>query len=256
MMRHRSKHRTTTPSPVSIGWAIEAQPSHAAAFKTSCAALLHAGFDFGRSFAGRIMYSRDAAGEEYDTPVAVPTGTNMAMCDALRTLNEVAPYFNRSISLGFVYEEGVVPVTCRTYDETGWLAWTLDFEEAAWRKLVAHRRSARDATATLLDVGKTLFTLVPMTYLLIGPSAALADLPRTPTAGLLRRSPVAMVAHRESVGVVQGGVVATTEQVPRGTVVVRQWDLAQPVRSQSVALPKVPPRTQSDPLPNIGRRRG
>jgi hypothetical protein len=188
-------------------------------------AVLHASFSFGHKQAGQLVYSYDPQGEDYADPLVVPAGSIKCLADALGCLKESAPYYNHSISFSFAAAQQTVPVTGRIYDEPGMLVVSLDFEPMSWQKLTAARRGVRGATRALLDAGRVLFTLLPLPYLLIGPSAQLQELPRAPNMRLLHGVPVALLVHElyhckrqylnRSLHV---------EPLPRGHLIVQHWD--------------------------------
>lgn len=214
---------------VSLAWALPALPTRAAAFQQAMTAVLHASFSFGQEQPAQLLYSYDAGGEDYAEPVVVPPGSITSLAQAVERLSASADYYNHSIGLSFGAAGRHVRVTGRVYDEPGTLVINLDFEHGSWRQLVAARRSVRGATCALLDAGRVLFTLMPLRYLLIGPSVNLLELPAVPSA-LLPTTPIAMLVtdlyrrQRARLGQVQH-----LERVPRGYLVVQQWDACRAV---------------------------
>jgi hypothetical protein len=191
-------------------------------------ALLHAGCSLGHEQPGHVVSSYDVQGEHYAAPLLVPVGANPTLPQALDILTGVEQRYNRTIGFGLCAGEVSLPVTCRIYDETRTLAVRLDLGPPAWAQLVRARRSRRAATAALLDTGRTLFTLLPTDYLLLGPTSLLHQVPREPDSALIRRTPVALVAanalwvQRQVPRIAQGALAV--EDMPGGKLVVRSWD--------------------------------
>lgn len=233
-MSQHIQRATTQTVGVSIAFALAAQPNRAAAFQATMAAVLHAGFAFGRDRPGQLVYSYDPQGEEYAPPTIVPAGTITSLAQAVECLANVAHHYNQSIGLTFSSPQGSTAVTERVYDDSGALIVSLDFEQASWYHLVNACHSLRTATAALLDAGRTLFTLVPMRYLLIGPTRLLRDLPHMPTHTLLRKVPIAILTDNESQQ--HGKPLPNTlhvEPLPRGSVIVRSWDASATLPNKS-----------------------
>lgn len=225
MARQTSKVQAS-PASVSISFVLPAQPSRAAAFRAAVAAVLHAGFSFGRHAPGQLVYSYDMAGEQYCEAARVPLGSIATLAQAQACLGVAAPFYNQSIGLAYAASPGVVTVCGRVYDEPGAIVWSLDFGPASWRQLAYPTRSAEAATGVLVDAGRILFTLLPARLLLIGPTALLEGLPASPSQGRLRPVPVAMLA-REAYPARPIAVKPRPlyeEQLPRGNLVVRTWD--------------------------------
>ncbi len=230
--------RSTASASISLAFVLAAKPSRADAFRAAFAAVLHAGFGFGSDRPGQVVFSYDPQGEHYAAPEVVPAGRHGTLAQALDGLSALANHYNQSIGLSFSTHSTVVPVTGRVYDEAGALAVHLDFGKDGWRGLVATCRTVRLATATMVDAGRTVFTLVPARYLLIGPSSLLVDLPRAPDAMRLRMAPVAMVA-RHYQAALEAIDKEYFESTSRGSIIVRRWDASATMRA---ALPsKVSP---------------
>jgi hypothetical protein len=223
-MSQQMQRATAQPAGVSIAFALAAQPNRVAAFQATMAAVLHAGFAFGRDRPGQLVYSYDPQGEEYAPPTIVPAGTITSLAQAVECLSQVAHHYNQSIGLTFTSPQGATAVTERVYDEPGTLMVSLDFEQASWYQLIKSCHSLRSATAALLDAGRTLFTLVPMRYLLIGPTRLLRDLPHMPTQSLLRKVPIAILTNVELQRQRSLPDALHVEPLPRGSVIVRCWD--------------------------------
>jgi hypothetical protein len=237
---------------VSIAFALAAQPNRAMAFQSTMAAVLHAGFAFGRDRPGQLVYSYDPQGEEYAPPLVVPVGTITSLIQAVEYLAQAAQHYNQSIGLTFTCPHGSTAVTERVYDEPDSLIISLDFEQASWQQLVAACHSLRTATMALLDVGRTLFTLVPMRYLLIGPTRLLRDLPQSPSHRLLHTMPIAIVNTSEPRRLPALDALHV-EHLPRGNVIIRCWDAS--IAAPSRIEPKQPARKQARSRRRIGKSR-
>ena len=228
MLDQGKPSRPSAPN-VSLAWVMPALPTRADAFRHAMTAVLQASFSFGQAQPAQLLYSYDAQGEDYSAPVSVPAGAITCLSDAVDLLGSSADYYNHRIGLSFPAAQRHVRVTGRVYDEPGMLVISLDFEPASWRQLVAACRSVRGATGALLDAGRVLFTLMPLRYLLIGPSASLVDLPPLPSA-LLPTTPAALLVgdlyRRQRARLAQ---IQHLERVPRGYLVVQQWDACHPV---------------------------
>lgn len=245
-MSQHTQRATTQTVGVSIAFALAAQPNRAAAFQATMAAVLHAGFAFGRDRPGQLVYSYDLQGEEYAPPTIVPAGTITSLAQAVECLAKVAQHYNQSIGLTFSSPQGSTAVTERVYDDSGALMVSLDFEQASWYHLVTACHSLRSATAALVDAGRTLFTLVPMRYLLIGPTRLLRDLPHTPTHALLRKVPIAILTNSKP-HPRRNYVPDTvhTEALPRGSMIVRCWDAGATLPGKSESKQPNPRRRLS-----------
>lgn len=233
-MTQHMQRSTAQTTGVSIAFAVTAQPDRAAAFQAMMAAVLHAGFAFGRDRPGQLIYSYDPQGEEYAPPKLIPAGTITNLAQAVEYLAQAAQHYNQSIGLTFTCSQIATTVTERVYDEPGTLLVSLDFEQASWYQLIAACHSLRSATTALLDVGRTLFTLVPMRYLLIGPTRLLRDLPQVPSRKLLRTIPIAIMNDAEPQPRQPLPADALhVEQLPRGNVIIRGWDASAAVSSKT-----------------------
>ena len=238
----RPKERAAAAASVSIGFVLGAKPSRVEALRGAFAAVLHAGFGFGSDRPGQVIYSYDLLGEKYAAPELVPAGRHTTLAQALDALAALAPHYNQSIGLSFAGEGTTVPVTGRVYDEPGTLAVNLDFGRAGWKQLVATSHSPRAATSVLVDAGRTLFTLLPARYLLIGPSSLLLELPRVPDPVVLGAVPVAMVAGVNKARISTVGT-EHCERLPRGNIVVRRWDAGTLPRLRPAGGPAVQHRS-------------
>lgn len=230
----RRKPAAAAPGPgVSLAFALGTATSRAATFRTAMTALLHAGCSLGHDQPGHVVSSYDVQGEHYAAPLLVPVGANPTLPQALDILTGVEQRYNRTIGFGLTAAEVSLPVTCRVYDETRTLAIRLDLGPPIWAHLVRTRRSRRAATSALLDTGRTLFTLLPTDYLLLGPTALLDQVPREPDATLIRQTPALLVAanalwaQRQVPRIAQGALAV--EDVPGGKLVVRTWDASMAV---------------------------
>lgn len=234
----RRKPAASSPAAgVSLAFALGTASSRAATFRTAMTALLHAGCSLGHDQPGHVVSSYDAQGEHYAAPLLVPIGANPTLPQALDILTGVEQRYNRTIGFGLIAAEVSLPVTCRIYDEARTLAVRLDLGAPTWAQLVRVRRSRRAATSALLEIGRTLFTLLPTDYLLLGPTTLLHQVPREPDAQLIRRTPVLLVAagalwaQRQVPRIAQGALAV--EEVPGGNVVVRAWDASAAVPPDS-----------------------
>lgn len=226
---------------VSIAFVLPAQPTRAAAFRTAFTAVLHTGFGFGRERPGQLVYSYDLQGEHYAAPLQVPAGSILDLQTALAYLAQIAPHFNQSVSLTFTCDQTAVSVTGRVYDDPNVLIVSLDFAESSWQQLVGMNRSLRTATTVLVDAGRTLFTLLSVNYLLIGPTSMLLDLPCMPPPSLFRIMPVVMLPDEApDDGRLGMRSIQHVEQLPRGRLIVQQWDAGA-----AVAVRKATPRARA-----------
>lgn len=196
-------------------------------------ALLHSGCTLGHDQPGHVVSSYDVQGEHYAAPLLVPVGANPTLPQALDILTGIEQRYNRTIGFGLTAADISLPVTCRIYDETRTLAVRLDLGPPSWAHLVRAKRSRRAATSALLETGRTLFTLLPTDYLLLGPTPLLHQVPREPDSALIRRTPVLLVtanapwAQRQVPRIAQGALAV--EEVAGGKVVVRAWDASTTV---------------------------
>jgi hypothetical protein len=202
------------------------------------AALLHAGCSFGREQAGRMVYSYDMHGEHYAPPTLILAGSVTNLAQALEYFRGVEQYYNRSIGLALPSPTVTVPVTGRMYDEANTLITTLDLDAASWQRFVRLNHTPRAASLALLNLGRTLFTLLPASHLLIGPTALLRHMPPLLTATFLRATPIAMLTKVHTRLWERAVAHALyVEHVPRGGIAVRQWDVHQQA-GRSPALPR------------------
>jgi len=235
-MLHDHPQSESVSSGVTLAFVLAAEPTRATAFRTAMTAVLHAGFSFGQDQPGQLVYSYDAQGDHYVTPPIIPAGSITELGHALTCLDQIAHHYNQSISLGFVCSAATVPVTGRVYDEADSLVITLDFACMSWRRFVAAHHSPRIAAVTLLATGRTLFTLLPLAHLLIGPSTLLLALPARLDQALLDMTPIVMLAAVQAEPLVQSVQQALhVEHLPRGPVFVRQWDVSKQVILDHVA---------------------
>lgn len=237
MTRHSLLH-APPPASVSLHFVLAAHPSRAAAFRAGMTAVLHAGFSFGRELPGHLLYSHDAAGDHYGAANLVPAGSTTTLRQAQEHLGTIAAFYNQSVGLAFADAQGAVAVNSRVYDEPRALVFSLDWAAPSWQQLARARGSAQIASNVLIDAGRIIFTLLPLNYLLIGPTALLNELPLAPSHARLRAVPVAMVAHHDTPSMSRYGTPRHIEQLPRGTLIVQNWDV-------SSATPATPPRMRA-----------
>lgn len=239
LSQRRRLRDTSTASGVSLAFTLDTTPNRVAAFRAVMTALLHAGCSFGHAQPGHVVASYDMQGEHYAAPVVVPAGANPTLPQALELLTSVEANYNRTIGFGLTTDQVSLPLTCRLYDEKRVLTVRLDLGPPGWAQLVRARRSRRAATTTLLDTGRTIFTLLGIEYLLLGPATILQHLVREPELPLLRRTPVVLLAAghprvQPLVPRVISGALEV-EDVPRGKVVVRAWDASTTVVQDTAA---------------------
>lgn len=238
MTRQRT-HSSAAGSGVSVAFVLAATPTRAGAFRAAMTAVLHAGFSFGREPAGHIVYSYDLQGEQYAPPTIVPAGSITSLMGALDCLQTVEQHYNQSVGLALASAATTVPVTGRVYDEPNTIIMTLDLDAQTWRQFVALHRATRTASVALLDVGRTLFTLLPTSHLLIGPSALVRSLPTKLSPSLLGTTPITMIADAKAVTNRPSSSTALhVEELPRGHVIVRHWDVSQRVPAKEKARPR------------------
>lgn len=223
---------------VSLAFALGMPASRGSAFRSAMTALLHAGCSLGHEQPGHVISSYDSQGEHYAAPLVVPVGANPTLPQALDILAGVEQRYNRTIGFGLKADQISLPVTCRVYDEARALAVRLDIGPLSWATLVRARRSRRAATTTLIGTGRTLFTLLAMEFLLLGPTSLLLQAPRELDPALLRRTPVVLLAEgqRPALRTLPGALLV--EEIPRGKMFVRAWDAG-------IALPPDAPPSAS-----------
>lgn len=239
----RQKHLgNPPPTSVSIHFALTARPNRAGAFRAGMTAVLHAGFSFGRELPGHLVYSRDASGDEYSTADIVPAGSIATLHQAQERLAAIATYYNQSIGLAFGGGPYHVPVSSRVYDEPDMLVFSLDFAATSWQQLQQAHRSAQVTANALIDAGRIIFTLLPLNYVLIGPTALLDQLPLTPTRARLRTVPIVLLARDTYRLATAGEAPLHTEQLPRGRLIVQQWDVSTAMPAQAKQRATTAPR--------------
>lgn len=225
-MPRRSSLDATPPASVSLHFVLKAQPSREAAFRAAITAILHAGFSFGRELPGHLLYSHDAAGDQYSATNLVPAGSITTLRQAQDHVGTIACFYNQSVGLAFADPQGPIIVNSRVYDEPRALVFSLDWPAPSWQQLQRGRGSAQIASNVLIDAGRIIWTLLPLDYLLIGPTALLNELPPAPSHARLRAVPVAMIAHHGERSTSRYGTPRHMEQLPRGTLIVQNWDVS------------------------------
>lgn len=225
-----TRHRRQPNSGVSIAFALATEPTRVASFRAVMTALIHAGCSFGREYAGHLVYSYDALGEHYAPPTLIPAGAIANVAQALEQFRRVEQYYNHSIGLALPGPGGAVPITGRVYDDADTLITSLDMDAAHWQRFAGRNQTPRSAAGALLHIGRTLFTLLPASHLLIGPTMLLRNMPPLLTTTLLRATPIAMIANVHARLWERAVAQALhVEHLPHGAIAVRQWDVSQRV---------------------------